>query len=67
MTLAMERELWAIALWVEKHHGTEGPAYIAEQIERLAMDRDEAGVAMWGKSESNSRHSAPQPQNHPDD
>ena len=44
-----EQHVWAVALWVEKHHGTHGPGYIAEQIGRLALAGDEAGVAMWKK------------------
>ncbi len=44
-----EQEIWAVALWVEKHHGDNGPAYVGEQIERLALEGDEAGVAMWKK------------------
>jgi len=39
--------LWGVALWVEKNHGKSGPTYIASQIERLAIEGDEAGVAMW--------------------
>ena len=42
-----EQQVWAVALWVEKHHGEDGPTYIAEQIGRLALAGDEAGVAMW--------------------
>ena len=38
-----------MALWVEKNHGDHGPAYIAEQIGRLALAGDEAGVTMWKK------------------
>jgi hypothetical protein len=42
-----EHELWACALWVEKHHGEEGPAYIGEQVKRLALEGDDAGVETW--------------------
>lgn len=38
-----------VALWVEKNHGDHGSAYIAEQIGRLALAGDEAGVTMWKK------------------
>ncbi len=44
-----DQQIWAVALWVEKNHGDRGPIYIAEQIGRLALARDEAGVAMWKK------------------
>ena len=47
MVLTREQELWGVALWVEKNHGESGPAYIVSQIERLALEDDEAGVAMW--------------------
>ena len=47
MVLTRDQELWGIALWVEKNHGESGPRYVASQIERLALEGDEAGVAMW--------------------
>ncbi|MCP9221476.1 hypothetical protein MKP08_01770 [Erythrobacter sp. LQ02-29] len=47
MVLNRDQELWAVALWVEKNHGKEGPAYIAQQIERLFNEGDEAGIATW--------------------
>ncbi|WP_374284990.1 hypothetical protein [Novosphingobium sp.] len=47
MVLTREQELWGIALWVEKNHGDRGPTYIASQIGRLALEGDDAGVAMW--------------------
>ncbi len=36
-----------MALWVETNHGDRGPSYIAGQIERLALEGDDAGAAMW--------------------
>lgn len=45
--LSRDQELVAVALWVERKHGANGPLYIAEQIGRLALAGDEAGVAMW--------------------
>ncbi len=47
MVLTRDQELWGVALWVEKNHGEGGPAFIAKQIERLALEGDEVGVAMW--------------------
>lgn len=44
-----EHELWALALWVEKTHGSDGPNHIAEQVARLAEAGDVEGVAMWRK------------------
>jgi hypothetical protein len=39
--------LWGVAPWVEKNLGKSWPAYIASQIERLALEGDDSGVAMW--------------------
>ena len=36
-----------MALWVEKQHGPDGPAFIAEQVRRLALQGDVGGVSMW--------------------
>lgn len=47
MVLTRDQELWGVALWVEKNHGEDGTSYIASQVERLASEGDEAGVAMW--------------------
>ena len=47
MVLTRGEELWGVALWVEKNHGEGGPAFIEKQMERLAREGDEAGVAMW--------------------
>jgi hypothetical protein len=47
MVLTRDQERWAAALWVEKNHGDAGPAYIAKQVERLALEGDEAGVENW--------------------
>lgn len=42
-----EHELWAVALWVEKNHGIDGPHHIAEQVTRLAEAGDFEGVKLW--------------------
>ncbi|NYH96284.1 DUF6961 family protein [Novosphingobium marinum] len=47
MTLTADQELWAVALWVEKHHGDEGDFYIAQQMDRLLEEGDFDGIAMW--------------------
>ncbi|MXP15772.1 hypothetical protein GRI44_13530 [Altererythrobacter confluentis] len=47
MVLNRDQELWAVALWVEKNHGAAGPAYMAEQVKRLANEGDAAGVETW--------------------
>ncbi len=47
VTISREKELWALALWVEEHHGPDGPAYIADQIARLASQEEPLGVSLW--------------------
>lgn len=42
-----DKELWALALWVEKHHGADGPRFIAEKVGRFALDVDAGGVELW--------------------
>ena len=42
-----DQELWAVALWVEKHHGEAGVVFTAQQIERVSGDL--AGIAMWSR------------------
>ena len=41
------QEVWAEALWVELNKGEDGPAFMAEQMVRLALADDGAGVARW--------------------
>jgi len=47
MVLTRDQELWAAALWVERNHGDNGLDHIAREVERLAAEGDEAGVATW--------------------
>jgi hypothetical protein len=49
--MTRDQELWAMALWVEKHHGEQGAAFIAAQIERLVLHGEEGGVALWREVE----------------
>jgi hypothetical protein len=42
-----QHEVWAEALWVEQNQGDHGPDFMAEQITRLALNGDEAGMARW--------------------
>ena len=49
MTLSKDKELWAVALWVEEHHGDMGDLYIAHQMDRLLDEGDLDGMAMWRK------------------
>ena len=45
--MTRDEELWGVALWVERMHGSEGPAHIEAQIARLASCGELAGVKMW--------------------
>lgn len=45
--LNREQELWAMALWVVKHHGVKGRLYIAQQQDRLLAEGSFKGAAMW--------------------
>jgi hypothetical protein len=45
--LTPERERYAEALAVERIHGDQAPAFIAERIGALAMAGDQAGVQRW--------------------
>ena len=47
MTLTRDKELWSIALWIEKEHGDEGGLYIAQQMDRLLKDGEPQGLALW--------------------
>ncbi|MEM7701521.1 MAG: hypothetical protein AAF251_06245 [Pseudomonadota bacterium] len=42
-----DREIWAMALWVEKHHGENGWFYITQQQDRLLADGQDEGVKLW--------------------
>ena len=45
--MTRDQEVWAVALWVESHHGANGPAFIAEQMGVLALKYDTAGIQKW--------------------
>lgn len=47
MPLTRDQELWGVALWVEKTHGEAGWLFIAQQQDRLLVEGDLDGVAMW--------------------
>lgn len=44
-----ERELWAMALWVEKHHGEFGIDYILDHIEKLEHTGEDGGILLWSQ------------------
>ncbi|MEL7728697.1 hypothetical protein AAG612_04105 [Citromicrobium bathyomarinum] len=47
MTPTRDQELWALTLWVEKHHGDDGAAYIDERIEHFTTAGETGAVDMW--------------------
>ncbi|MEL7729854.1 hypothetical protein AAG612_09970 [Citromicrobium bathyomarinum] len=47
MSPTREQELWALILWVEKHHGEDGTAYITERIGHFTATDESGGVELW--------------------
>ena len=47
MTITHEQELWALALWVEKHHGDNGHAYIEGRIDHFVATNGGGAVRLW--------------------
>ena len=47
MTLTRDHELWAMALWVEKHHSDGGHDFIDAKIEELVLATEMDGVRLW--------------------
>ncbi len=47
MTVTRDHEIWAMALWVEKHHKTDGHDYIADRIASLEAESEHGGAALW--------------------
>lgn len=45
--MTRDKELWALALGVEKHHGADGPRFIAERVGELALAGEAGGVDLW--------------------
>lgn len=45
--MTRDQELWAIVLHVEREHGGDGPAFIAEQIGRNALEGEQGGIELW--------------------
>lgn len=42
-----DRDLWAIALRVERDQGDDGPFHIAEKIGEAALAGEDAAVDLW--------------------
>ncbi|NKB15991.1 MAG: hypothetical protein HC774_02265 [Sphingomonadales bacterium] len=47
MAVTRDHEIWAMALWVEKHHEIEGDDFIADRIASLEANGEQAGAALW--------------------
>lgn len=45
--MTRDKELWALALWVEKHRGAHGPRFIAEMVSKFALEGEQGGVDLW--------------------
>lgn len=47
MVPSREQELWALAVWVEKHHGAVGSRFIAEKVGEASLESVQVGVVLW--------------------
>lgn len=47
MAITRDHEIWAMALWVEKHHDSDGHDFIAGRIASLDADGEQRGAALW--------------------
>ena len=47
--ITRDREIWGIALWVEKQHGENGWLHIAQQQDRLLNEGNFEGMKLWRK------------------
>ncbi|MGB7407277.1 MAG: hypothetical protein WA908_02130 [Pontixanthobacter sp.] len=45
--ISRDRELWGMALWVERKHGSDGLNHIHEKIESLKASGEHDGVELW--------------------
>lgn len=41
------KEIWAMALWVEKHHAADGHDVIASRVAALEDEDEHEGAASW--------------------
>lgn len=51
MAFTREREIWAMALWVEKTQGENSWFYISQQKDRLLADGEPLGLGLWTEVE----------------
>ena len=42
-----EKEIYALALLVERKHGEDGTRYIAERVGKFASEGQQGGVDLW--------------------
>lgn len=47
LLMTRDQEVWGMALWVDRQHGTNGWFHIATQQDRLLACGDLDGVALW--------------------
>lgn len=47
MAVTRDHEIWAMALWIEKHHEAGGHDFIAERIASLEANCEQGGAALW--------------------
>ena len=47
LVLTSNKEIWGMALWVERHHGAKGHSYIDKRIETLGAAGETAGANLW--------------------
>lgn len=47
MNVTRERELWALALWIDHEQGDEGERFIAERVLHFDAEGNEGGKQLW--------------------
>lgn len=45
--MTSEQEMWAVALWVEKHHGEGAFLFASMRADALEADGELEGAKMW--------------------
>lgn len=45
--MGAQRELWSLALWIERRHGSEAQNFVDAQLERTSAELDEPAYLMW--------------------
>ena len=47
MTVTREKEIWALALWVDREHGDDAEEFIAGKVLHFVERDDEGGRKLW--------------------